>query len=112
MRREVAVGVAGCLAGALLLWDDGPWNVVALAGVVAIAATRGWTRGLVGVVLALAGVASLPRGALLAAAGVLVAVRGPRWPALGAKYEAPAAPTDRDAWDALDRGEDPTTMPE
>ena len=109
MRREVAIAVVACLAGAVLLWGDGPWGVVALAGVVAIAATRGWARALIGAVLAAAGVASLPRGALLALAGAFVAVRGPRWPALGARYEVV---TEHDAWDALDRGEDPTTMPE
>jgi hypothetical protein len=112
VRREIAVAVASCLAGALLLWGDQPWDVVALAGVVAIAATRGWSRALVGVVLVAVGLADLPRGALLAATGVLVAVRGPRWPALGARYEAPGPMSERDAWDALDRGEDPTTMPE
>jgi uncharacterized membrane protein (TIGR02234 family) len=51
--------------------------------------------------------------ALALVAGVLTALRGPSWAAMGAKYEAQAA--DRrpvtpavDAWDALDRGEDPT----
>jgi uncharacterized membrane protein (TIGR02234 family) len=61
------------------------------------------------------------------AAGVLVAVRGRRWPAMGRRYErtggaapasaaAPArARTDEDravdAWKALDRGDDPTEDP-
>lgn len=47
--------------------------------------------------------------------GLAIAVRGGRWAAMGAKYEAPqpkapraaADPADV-AWDALDRGEDPT----
>ncbi|MGH8773634.1 MAG: Trp biosynthesis-associated membrane protein [Jiangellaceae bacterium] len=58
-------------------------------------------------------------GLLIAAAGVAVAVRGPRWPGMGRRYEReptrPASPhqtsqrtTSRDAWDALDRGDDPT----
>lgn len=58
-------------------------------------------------------------GALLCAAGVLIAVRGRRWTVLSARYDAPGADrpdADRpDApaepatiWDALDRGEDPT----
>jgi uncharacterized membrane protein (TIGR02234 family) len=55
-------------------------------------------------------------GALLVAgAGVAVAVRGPDWPGLGARYERSAAngprtaeQRERAAWDALDRGEDPT----
>ena len=67
---------------------------------------------------------------LLLAAGLLVVVRGRAWPALGRRYEAPAtrpaaAPAggppgglaggppggphgDKDVWEALDRGEDPT----
>ena len=56
-------------------------------------------------------------GLLLAAAGLLVMVRGPRWAALGRRYDAPApapapesaaAVAERDLWEALDRGEDPT----
>ena len=55
-------------------------------------------------------------GLLLAVSGSLVAVRGRRWAALSSAYEAPGAKavdppsvsTDRGAWDALDRGEDPT----
>ncbi len=63
-------------------------------------------------------------GLLALAAGVLVTVRGPRWPGLGRRYDrapgaaatAPARPrTDEDraldAWRALDRGDDPTDDP-
>ena len=60
-------------------------------------------------------------GALIAAAGVLAAVRSAGWPQLGRRYER-AAPVDGDvspagtrpgarsesAWDQLDRGVDPT----
>jgi hypothetical protein len=50
---------------------------------------------------------------LLVGAGVVLAVRGPRWSALSSRYEAPAVRRERPAgdataWDALDRGEDPT----
>lgn len=57
-------------------------------------------------------------GALLTLGGLLVAVaRAPRWPAMGSRYDAPAArhapptgePTDQDLWRALDEGHDPTT---
>lgn len=59
-------------------------------------------------------------GLLLVGAGALVAVRGPRWVALSARYEPPAPgaaaapasaapPADRQLWDELDRGEDPTS---
>ncbi|TDD69677.1 TIGR02234 family membrane protein [Jiangella aurantiaca] len=65
-------------------------------------------------------VAVVVAGLLVAAAGLLVAVRGPSWPAMGARYErsggrAPRrtaskpAEGNRAAWDALDRGDDPTT---
>ena len=46
--------------------------------------------------------------ALIAAAlGVLVAVRARRWPGFSARYDR-GARQPRDAWDALDRGLDPT----
>ncbi len=53
-------------------------------------------------------------GAVLAAAGLLVAVRGRRWSAMGSRYDAPtparrrAVDPEVAAWEALDRGEDPT----
>lgn len=61
-------------------------------------------------------------GVLLAAGGLVAVARGRAWPALGARYEAPAsrattaapaagdpAPvTEKSTWEALDRGEDPT----
>ena len=122
------------------------WGLVALAGVVAIVATRGRWRLPVGLALAASGsaaaagawtardkpirigiVSPVPAsgaitthltawpyvatlaGVLLAVTGVFVALWGPRWPALGAKYDAPAvAPDDPDLWAAQDRGEDPT----
>ncbi|MEU2610866.1 Trp biosynthesis-associated membrane protein [Micromonospora sp. NPDC007271] len=57
-------------------------------------------------------------GLFAAAGGVFTALRGDGWPAMGARYERSARPADtgrpavergtRDAWEALDRGEDPT----
>ncbi|MEU5939762.1 Trp biosynthesis-associated membrane protein [Micromonospora sp. NPDC047548] len=61
-------------------------------------------------------------GVLAALGGGLTAARGQRWPAMGARYErrsGTGAPSGadgrpatergtREAWDALDRGEDPT----
>ncbi|MEU1886234.1 Trp biosynthesis-associated membrane protein [Micromonospora sp. WMMD987] len=61
-------------------------------------------------------------GLVAAGGGLLTARRGGHWPAMGARYERPArtggpARPDgrpiadrgtREAWDALDRGEDPT----
>ncbi len=61
-------------------------------------------------------------GAGLILAGLLVAVRGRGWSGLSRRYETPSAPTEaarpplpeagqpaeRELWEALDRGEDPT----
>jgi lysylphosphatidylglycerol synthetase-like protein (DUF2156 family) len=112
--------------------------VVGLAGAGALLATRGLARRMLGALLAalgaglLLGAAALVGAAdparlawpVLAAAGgaatvvggVLAAAQGHRWPGMGARYERAggaagqvreADPT-RAAWDALDRGEDPT----
>ncbi|WP_018350809.1 Trp biosynthesis-associated membrane protein [Longispora albida] len=103
-----------------------PWLpaacAVALAGAGALIATRGIARRVVGVLIALSGLAivagsnygELPLsaanavcGALVAAAGTLAALRSSAWPVMGARYERkPDRPGD--LWDALDRGEDPT----
>lgn len=56
-------------------------------------------------------------GGALAVAGALVALRGRRWSSLSQRYDSPAAPRpatpaapgERELWEALDRGEDPTT---
>ncbi|WP_247685470.1 Trp biosynthesis-associated membrane protein [Micromonospora sp. C31] len=129
-----------------------PWlpalALVGLAGGGAVLATRGRARRLLGGLLCGLGVAvaagggyglvaafdgevarhwpaiCLLGGVLATAGGLLTALRGRRWPAMGARYErrpagdsAPAARggagrvTGRhttEAWDALDRGEDPT----
>jgi uncharacterized membrane protein (TIGR02234 family) len=50
-------------------------------------------------------------GVLIAAGGLLIAVRGRRWATLSARYDAPATPEpvgEASLWAALDRGEDPT----
>ncbi|PZG22741.1 Trp biosynthesis protein [Micromonospora craterilacus] len=62
---------------------------------------------------------TLVGGLIAAAGGLFTAVRGKRWPAMSARYERrsrqpveTAGPIQGagtvDAWDALDRGEDPT----
>jgi uncharacterized membrane protein (TIGR02234 family) len=69
-------------------------------------------------------VSTLLGTAMITAAGSLIAVRGPAWPSMGARYErrgpkSTAAAGDGDGsdrqltnsaqvWDALDRGDDPT----
>jgi uncharacterized membrane protein (TIGR02234 family) len=98
---SVAVGrVAADLRSSALDWAQSSADGVATAGVTDTVAP--W--------LALIGCL------LVALAGVAVLLRGHRWPVLGASYERrraldPAverAEGGRTAWDALDRGEDPT----
>ena len=61
-------------------------------------------------------------GAMISYAGVRALLRGASWPALSSRYERPSAPepgeyversgpsrSDVAMWDALDRGEDPTS---
>ena len=110
----VALSGLGVLAGALTrltapgaaeardLLDDAGRS----AGAAAVTATAhpGWP------LLAAAG------GLLLALGGLAALLRSRHWPTMSARYETPAARTDRprtDAavWDALDRGDDPTAGP-
>jgi uncharacterized membrane protein (TIGR02234 family) len=74
---------------------------VGAAGIPVHATANGWW-----LLVALGGLITLVMG-------MLTVVRGAQWSGLGAKYDAPAAaarPKDpaMSAWDALDRGEDPT----
>ena len=61
-------------------------------------------------------IASVIAGVIAVVAGAVIAVRGGTWTSMGARYEAPVAQPvprndDADAWDALDRGDDPTAGP-
>jgi uncharacterized membrane protein (TIGR02234 family) len=52
-------------------------------------------------------------GLLMTGAGALTVTLGRHWPSMGSRYDAPrsrrtAADPDASAWDALDRGDDPT----
>lgn len=106
-------------------------GVAALAAAAALPLLRATGRrvlGGIGVLLGAAGVATvldgwpapapawpwlaLAGGVLVAVAGALTVARAGSWPGTGTRFER-GARTDgaapRDAWDALDRGEDPTT---
>lgn len=138
------------VSGSALAGSLAVWGLVALAGVVAVAATRRLGRIPVGGALLASGVTvaalsvrairevhvrvledavigrlpatptavelttwpyvAVAAGVGLALTGLLVALRGPRWAGLSARYDAPAdrPATDADLWSALDRGEDPT----
>jgi len=158
--REVAVS-ASQLVPAL-----GPGAWAALAAVVAVLATGGVWRGLVGAVMALGGagmiagswwgggasdalrisaeqapisVGTVPQvapavvwpvlasvgGLLLVAGGVAAILRGGRWPGMSGRYDRQGgtsaggssaarggAPSERELWDALDEGVDPTAGPD
>jgi hypothetical protein len=103
--------------------------LVALAASLAVLAAGRRGRQVVGVLVAAAGIAAtvgaagafatattawpaiaLGSALLLVLAGSSVAVRGGRWPTMGSRYQPSLhrAETTRSAWDALDRGEDPT----
>ena len=55
-------------------------------------------------------------GLAMLACGMLALLDGPSWPRLGARYSRPdsqaTVPSAAAAWDALDRGEDPTLVDE
>jgi hypothetical protein len=109
-----------------------PWlpalAIVGLAGAGALVATRGRLRGILGVLLIVIGVATavlalrstawaavcVAGGLAIALAGIATTLNYKAWPAMGARYERPAAKPERkpvtqaELWDALDRGEDPT----
>jgi hypothetical protein len=109
MRRVVGLVVIAVAATTLGVSVTAPGQVssalekreVGAAGIAVHAAANGWwVVAAVGAVIALAG-------------ALFTVVRGAQWSGLGAKYDAPtAAPRPKDpamaAWDALDRGEDPT----
>lgn len=106
-RTVVAVVVAVCGAGGA---------VTAWLGARGAGDLLGPTERLLGSVLHVHHTAwpwvAVGAGVVLAACGVVAAVRGGRWPGMGAKYDAPrGAPrraTEPDMWRALDRGDDPT----
>jgi hypothetical protein len=97
--------------------------LVALAGAGAALLVRNRARTALGAVLLLVGAAlvavglsptrwaAVAGGGLVAAGALVVVLRARGWPQPRSRYEAPARTTSgspRDAWDALDRGEDPT----
>ncbi len=113
-----------------------PLALVGLAAVLALLATRGWARRVIGLLVLGSGVGigylalaerptastgwswvALAGGVVLAGGGVLTFLKGHRWGGLSDAYRTPAARadsapvTDKGVWDALDRGEDPTADP-
>jgi hypothetical protein len=108
--------------------SDGPaaLALVALAGAGAALIVRTGARRLLGAALVLVAAAMVAvgvdgsrwapvaGGVMVAIGALVITVRAGRWPAPRDRFDrtaGPAGPADgpRDAWDALDRGEDPTT---
>jgi uncharacterized membrane protein (TIGR02234 family) len=109
-RRIVAVVGALAAAGTLVavvsslsrVRDDAVQSVTAKGGTAATAGSlTGWY-----VVCAVAALATV-------VTFLIAVVASPRWPAMGSRYDAPAArgaepPAEQDMWRALDDGRDPT----
>jgi hypothetical protein len=105
--------------------SDGPvaLALVALAGVGAALIVRTGARRLLGAALVLVAAAmiavgldgsrwaSVAGGVLVGIGALVITVRAGSWPAPRDRFDRTAGPVagPRDAWDALDRGEDPTT---
>lgn len=119
----IAVGGWARLATGVLLAGAGAGIVASCVTVTAdlTGALSGQSKLPAGATLALGSASAsawpwlaLLGGVLLGMAGLLVTARGRRWPGMSRRYEAPGAPTPavgsdpRTAWEALDRGEDPT----
>lgn len=133
---DVAPWVIGlalvALAGTGALLATGGWvrrtlgGLLALCGagvaVGAIAGRAGLDPGTAGAGAALWPVVCALGGAIITLGGLTAARHGHRWPGMSARYErgtpppspAPAAKgpalDHRTAWDALDRGDDPTAL--
>jgi len=110
LRRVVAV--LGVLASAGTLLAVGLSSGRSRDDAVAAAVGRGASSG--GPHASLTGwyVVAVVASLLCIGAFVVAVVRCPRWPAMGSRYDAPAArpaATDQDLWRAIDEGHDPTT---
>jgi len=119
---RVVVGLLMALAGGVLAWSGVRVLIGGLASAAAAVPGLGGPRDTtVSVHVASAWpVLALLAGLLGVAAGVATVLRGRAWPGMGRRYERDAggvlpARTDEDraqaAWQALDRGEDPTGTP-
>ncbi len=107
-----------------------PLALLCLAAIAAVVALSGWVRRVLGVVVVAAGgtatwlgvseSGALPGrglavlgGILALGAGVVLVVRGSVMPRLGGGYQTPgaarrSADPERELWNALERGDDPT----
>ena len=120
---RVVIGLAVLAAGVGMLAATAPWlGDVSGTRLQGLAVAVGLPPGAVGDTRRDGLLLALAAAALAVFTGALTALRSRRWPALGARYDAPGdagregpaarpvttAGSDREVWDALDRGEDPT----
>jgi hypothetical protein len=94
------VGMLVAVAGGVLVWSGIQASISLRVGLLVSAGEIESVVPVLPLVTAFA-------GGVLLAAGVAVLLRGNAWPALGANYER-SSDRPRDAWEALDRGVDPT----
>lgn len=123
---RVVIGLVVVAAGVGIFVATAPWlGEVSGSRLQELAAAVNLPSGAVGDARGDGPLVALAAAALAVLTGALTAARSRRWPALGSRYDAPA-PTarpstpgtpgspaatpasDREVWDALDRGEDPT----
>ncbi len=112
-RVRALTGVVAAVLGALIVVTSA-LGVADVAGTVAVTASLASGSGSVDTTVHGWWVVSLAGGALALVGGALTAWRGSGWPAMGARYDGPQPARGRperppaSAWEALDRGEDPT----
>lgn len=126
-RGRVAIAVAILTAGAGMVAAALPWSgTVASERAQDAALDVALPSGALEVSGGVGPFLAVLAGGLAVLLGIAIALRCRRWPVMGTRYDAPpgdepaavtgavadsASPTDREAWEALDRGEDPTRGP-
>ncbi|MBA2416645.1 MAG: Trp biosynthesis-associated membrane protein [Geodermatophilaceae bacterium] len=123
---RVAIGLVVLAAGAGMVAAATPWLGEVRAGRARDAALDvGLPAGVLEVSGSTGALIAVLAGGLAVLLGAATVLRSRRWPVMGARYDAPTAGQasppparaipetaepagDRETWDALDRGEDPT----
>lgn len=120
---RVAVGIVVVAAGAGMLVAAVPWlGAVPDGRAQEVAVDVDLPAGALEVSSGTGALIAVLAGLVAVLLGLATAMRAWRWPVMGARYDAPAAgppaaavggepPSERETWEALDRGEDPTFRP-
>jgi Tryptophan-associated transmembrane protein (Trp_oprn_chp) len=109
-RRPLAAAILLAAAGSAWVTVTVLTDPAAALRPAVTAATGTTTAELTGVGTTLWPLPALLGAALVAGAGAWATARAGRWPTAATRYEGPVASSadPRDAWQAMDRGEDPT----